>query len=89
MKMIENTDVHELKQTFVDIPHNSSVVHRARHHEVSIPCPADVIHVLYVAPGDKRKYTPIIINADVLFYSDILTLSFVLETFRTDQHHEA
>lgn len=47
------------KQTFIDVPHDSGVVNRARHHEVPIPRPADVVHVFYVTPRNKtvdRKY---------------------------------
>lgn len=39
--------------TFVDVPHDGSVVNRSRHHEISIPGPADVIHILYVSPTNK------------------------------------
>lgn len=48
-------DICKSKRTFVDVPHNSSVVDRPRHHEVSIPCPADVIHILYMSPEDKSN----------------------------------
>lgn len=58
--MIRHTEVEVCTQTFVDVPHNSRVVDRPGHHEVSIPCPADVIHVFYVSPehrsNKKTKY---------------------------------
>lgn len=47
--------ISDYKQTFVDVPHNSSVVDRPRHHEVSIPCPGDVIHIFYVSPKKEKK----------------------------------
>lgn len=43
-------------QTFVDVPHNSCVVDRARQHKVSILCPANIIHVFYVSPKDESIY---------------------------------
>lgn len=52
---VRNTQISESNQTFVDVPHNSGVVNRPRHHEVSIPCPADVIHILNVSPKDKSN----------------------------------
>lgn len=45
--------IYDYEQTFVDIPHNSSVVNRSRNQEVSIPSPADVVHILYVSPKNK------------------------------------
>lgn len=54
-KWIEYKLIHEPKQTFVDVPHNSSIIDRPRNHKVSISCPADVIHVFYVTPTDKVR----------------------------------
>lgn len=45
--------IYDYEQTFVDVPHNNSVVNRSRNQEVSIPSPADVIHILYVSPKNK------------------------------------
>ena len=52
-RKINRTQTYESKQTFVDVPHNSSVVDRARHHKVSITSPADVIHIFYVSSKKK------------------------------------
>lgn len=41
---------YESKQTFVNVPHDSSVVNGTRHHKVPISCPADVIYIFYVSP---------------------------------------
>lgn len=48
-------DIYERNQTFVYVPHDCGVVHGPGHHEISIPCPADVIHILYVSPEDKSR----------------------------------
>lgn len=45
---------YDYVQTFIDIPHNSSVVNRSRNQEVSIPGPADVIDIFYVSPKNNE-----------------------------------
>lgn len=55
MQCIQILCLWQIKKTFVDVPHDSSVVYRTRHHEVSISGPADVIHILYVSPANKSN----------------------------------
>lgn len=46
---MQNGIFNRRKQTFVDVPHDSSVVDRPGDHGVSILSPANVINILYVS----------------------------------------